>query len=1586
MRLILTIYIFLSFILLAKSQMITESGDIKYGNEWIDYSKQYYKLSVSEDGIYRIPSQQLTNIGVDLNSVIGKDFQIFLNGKEIPIYTSTSGGFVSGDYIEFYGEKNRTHLDSFLFRDKNDILNPEYSMFNDRAEYFLTWSSSLNNRYITIENNLTGTLPNKERNYLHVEKKVINSDFVKPLRDISNHVYKSNYDTGEGFGSLMQQNNNAQFNTYNYVGGAETPTLDIRVATNLGSHSIDIKVNGKTVKNINKNGIQVETHNINLTSVSSTMDISVEGSSIDDKNSISTITCKYPREFKFLNKALFKFELESSSIDRYLEIQDFNLTGDYYVMYDIVNKERFIPIADKPNGLLKVLLPPSINQRKLVLVNVAQAIKPLEEAIAVNFSNISHITNKNYIIITARNAFDDGGTDWVEEYSNYRSSSNGGAFNTAIVYVDDIYNQFGYGIERHPQSINNFIVYVKDYFSNPEYILIIGKGLEYDEIRTEEQLYDARKVFQVPTLGYPGSDNLLAARFGNNYPVLPIGRIAARRYYDIESYLDKVISHENTQYSQTLEDKEWMKKVIHLVGGSPDIIGFIRGSLNKMGNILKGVSFGADVHTYERNSGTEQESVTTRIISDIRKGAAIVTFNGHSGVSGTDFNLSNIENDRYPVFYSLGCYSGNIHKNISSGQSEKFVLNPGGVIVYAGTSGSGFTGALGQLGEELYKNTGGFLYMESVGEIVQKSLETIDNSSSSIGAVTLNQQFTFHGDPAIKLNLSSEPDYTIDYLSVETFPGLINANVDSFELAFDVVNIGKAIDEQLTIKILRDIPDSPSETIYKTITAPKYRNTVNIKVPTHGLEGIGENCFHIFLDPDNSIAEGPSGAEENNELSNSEGVNIFCCSIINNGLEPIYPEDFSIVNKSTVELQASSYNYFSAPQNYTFQIDTTELFNSPSLLSSTVFSKGGMIKWQPNISFNEDKVYYWRVKPESNSEWKNSSFIYKQNSPIGWNQSHYYQYLTDEFLGTAFDGRKFDFEAQVRTVQIIGKKYTPSNSKICFIDGETWGDMNPLDKRPAITISAWGPDYWFRNFSKTDYNSLEAPWENSLSFSYKPYIQDNVVGIKNLLEAIPDSMTIFIYTVLDDGSTGLKPETWAQDSVDLGYNLYSLLEGYGAKKIRQMETKGTVPYIFVFKKGKGIIQEEIGETLDDVIEVEKSVPINKLSGKFKSQLIGPAKTWDKVLWQESNKNQYDVESYIIVYKLDKNKNATVVDTLDSIYELDISNINAADYPYIQLEFYAYDKIYRDPPTIDYWRVLYQGYPDGVLVDNDESYFLSDTLEDGEHLRFQTTIYNNSSVDMDPILVKYTIIKSNNEKIVNSERYPSLLANSSYTIDFDYPSDVLEGTNDFSVEINVDNEQVESNYFNNFGIRRFNVKSSSLPIKMLSFKAQKEKQKVLLIWETNLDINNDLFVVERSFDRVNFEEIGKVNSKREVINKYSYYDLKPNMGVNYYRLREIDINGEFSYSKTVSVIFDDNNVIYISPNPFNSEFVIDTEFNTDNNELRVFDLTGLLVYHTKVPKGNHKIKIKTLDLKDGIYFVEIKNNNKIEVYKIVKTSN
>lgn len=1587
----------ISFISL--NAQIVDGNDIKYGDEWIDYNKQYFKIQVSEDGIYHITFDQLKNSGLDLNTIKGKDFQLFVYGKEVPIYISTNNTFNQNDYIEFYGEKNRSQLDYYLYRTKSDLFNPDYSLFTDTASYFLTWNSTVENkRYRIIDNDLSGSLPSVEKYYIHEEKQVYTSNFNKPLRDSENHVFRSNFDIGEGYGSPLAQENIFTINTSSIYNNGQDAELKIRLATNNGKHQIEFSLDNKTLDTIIQKGFICKDFEfpVSIADLKSSMDLKIKGndnSDIYDKNTVSEIVLKYAREFDFLDKDFFRFKIKQSNSPKYFEIKNFDLEGNNFVIYDLENDLRLVPQIDKVNGLVKFLLPASSTDRDLILVNISKTLNQVGALKPVKFHDFNQDKDRNYIIITDKNAFiDDNQTNWVMEYENYRSSDVGGNFKTLVVDIHNIYDQFGYGIKRHAQGINDFIMFVKDFFTSPEYIFIIGKGLEYNEIRTDDQLNDPLNIFFVPTFGYPGSDNLLAARYNKNYPAIAIGRIAAKNWQQVNIYLDKVKNHENyLQYPQTLEEKMWMKKVIHLVGGTSDIISGIRSSLKVMGSIISNNKFGAFVHTYERTSSTAQESVTKLITDDIESGAGIVTFYGHSGVSGTDFNISNLKNNRYPVFFSLGCYSGNIHTNILSGQSEKFILEENGVIVYAGSSGSGFTGVLAQLAKNIYTLAGTEYYGHGMGEVVQKAIELNGNNTGD-ASVTLNQQFTFHGDPAVRLYTHPGPDYLVDYESTKTNPEVINSNSKDFELKFDVVNLGYNIKDSLMIKILRKLPNGVVDTIYKKIETPGARKSVSINLNTYHTAGIGKNCISIYLDPANKIKELPEPeAENNNQLSDQNGENKYCFYIINNGAKPVYPSEFGIVNKQDIDLQASTYNYFVKSNKYLFQIDTTELFNSPFMKTGEVFSKGGLISWKPDINFENNTVYYWRISPDSISPkapylWENSSFIYLQNSSEGWNQSHYYQYLKDE-PGDIYvnKNRKFTFLNNTHAIRIEGRKYDPANKKIATFNGEGFKSLNPISYRPVITIFGLGPQ-GFVKFPNMNFGNVGNG--GKYAFYFKTETIEQRQGIKNLLELMPDSTTIFIYTFLGDENQSLYPENWANDSISLGYNLYSLLENYGATKIRLMETKGTVPYIFVFKKGKGVISENIGKTINSNFFVEIAVKVLKTSGEFASTIIGPVKKWNKFLWKESDKTDHDF-SFIKLIKFNTNlEPSAAVDSLNSIYEFDISSINTDEYPFLKLEFNSIDGVDRSPVNIDFWRVLYEELPDAVLVNSDEAYFYKDTLDFGDKFKFKTKIFNNSSTDMDSILVRYKIKKQNNEEIIVDKMYAPLLADSFYFIDFEYPVDELIGVNEFSVELNPDRTQKEKYYFNNLGIKRFYVRTDNEnPILDVTFDSEHIMDGDIISPKPEINImvkdNNDFLLLNdiSIFKKLSIvtpkgniiDEPIENNNKLEFIPAESVEDNKAQLiyrpefteeGEYQMTVQASDISGNLSGDNEYKISFriilkEQISNVYNYPNPFSTKtrfiFTLTGADVPENIVIRIMTLSGKVVRElTNIDLGEFKI--------------------------------
>ena len=118
-----------------------------YGNEWIDYNKLYYKITIADDGIHRLTFDDLVAAGVPVNSIPGNKYMLFHHGREQSIYVENSGAsqIEPGEFIEFYGRRNDGTLDSALYISPNDQPHKLYNLYSDSSVYFLTWETGSSN-------------------------------------------------------------------------------------------------------------------------------------------------------------------------------------------------------------------------------------------------------------------------------------------------------------------------------------------------------------------------------------------------------------------------------------------------------------------------------------------------------------------------------------------------------------------------------------------------------------------------------------------------------------------------------------------------------------------------------------------------------------------------------------------------------------------------------------------------------------------------------------------------------------------------------------------------------------------------------------------------------------------------------------------------------------------------------------------------------------------------------------------------------------------------------------------------------------------------------------------------------------------------------------------------------------------------------------------------------------------------------------------------------------------------------------------------------------------------------------------------
>ncbi len=173
---------------------------------------------------------------------------------------------------------------------------------------------------------------------------------------------------------------------------------------------------------------------------------------------------------------------------------------------------------------------------------------------------------------------------------------------------------------------------------------------------------------------------------------------------------------------------------------------------------------------------------------------------------------------------------------------------------------------------------------------------------------------------------------------------------------------------------------------------------------------------------------------------------------------------------------------------------------------------------------------------------------------------------------------------------------------------------------------------------------------------------------------------------------------------------------------------------------------------------------------------------------------------------------------------------------------------------------------------------------------------------------------------------------------------------------------------------------TLPVTYTYFKATRKSKNILLQWQTATEINNDRFEIQRSSNGVSYRAIGEEKGKGNsyMFIDYSYTDYVPSAGINYYRLKQIDIDGRYDYSD-VMVVAGNRAKISITPSTTRGNFNVTTEGAAN---ITVLSTTGQIVSSMYNIDGNFIFDL--FNQANGLYFLRIEmNNGEIYTEKVVK---
>ncbi|MCU0376402.1 MAG: T9SS type A sorting domain-containing protein, partial [Chitinophagaceae bacterium] len=923
--------------------------------------------------------------------------------------------------------------------------------------------------------------------------------------------------------------------------------------------------------------------------------------------------------------------------------------------------------------------------------------------------------------------------------------------------------------------------------------------------------------------------------------------------------------------------------------------------------------------------------------------------------------------------------------------SESFIMaNRRGSVAFISNSDLGAINYQNLLSSEWYKAMAEDLYGKTIGEIQLQALsKAYDRTGSSDFINRCNiEQSILHADPALKLFTANLPDYATEATAIETNPAKIYTESDTMALNVKFFNLGSyASNDSVLLQLHREMPDGSKFELYRNkILAGPIRDSISFSFGIKGLFEEGTNYVIATIDGNTQYSE----QDEDNNIA------VLPMVIERRFVQPVFPYNYSITNQAVPVLKASTTNPTEPEKSYTFQIDTTVLFTSPTLQQWQVVSAGGILETTPPNPLSTDRVYYWRVFPTAPVPPSTATIFSFQveagSSKTGFNQSHFFQKQSITGTMNLNNARDYEFANKENTLFVSHGIFPISGTE----DSHFSVTHNGVMKMASACL---GRSIIFHVFDSLSFE----PWLNvparfgsanscaplrvyNYEFRYAPLSARKT--IMDFLDSVPDGNFVAARLVLDAPYDSALVRFWQNDTTTFGsgISLYHKLKNLGFRDIDSMNRPRT--FFFFFKKGDTTSYSPYTQFSDGLFDRLNAGIFPKTPdtlGKMTSPWMGPANQWDEALWQFT-KHESDSALGNLVLKLWGRHKSGRRDLLYTAYSadstIDISGIDATEYPYMQYEMSASGGYGSMPAQLNFWRLYYEPFADGALSAADSFYFYNDTLKPGlDTLRVALAFKNISNNLLAATNARIFLLSSSGNQIpLGTQVLRQLSPGDTAMIWLERELALPAGTYSLRIAVNEAGSPAEENYFNNLAVVQFEVFDKPLPVKLLLFNALKKEQDALLTWEAKETGDLLYFMVEHSTNGANFKEIGKVSAALPNQQSFTFTHRQPGMGLHQYRLKMVEKNQQIAYSDIKKVNFDWSDKLKLVPNPFNQYFTVVPANPLKTWQLAVRDAAGKLIL---MQKGTGQQKIDMSKFASGVYFAEWISENYRTSHTIVK---
>jgi len=795
------------------SEMPTKSGDDL--NTWADGSVlangNWYKIRVSEDGIYKITYSDLSDMGVSVGSLKSKNIRLYGNGggmlpepndefrhddlqeNAIKVFDGGDGNFNEGDYFLFYGQSPH----QWTLRADISRFYHHRNVYSDFTYYFITTDIGTGKRIesISSSNETPNYTVNKFTDYAFHEEDNVN--LIKSGREWYGEVFD------------FTKNYSFDFNFPNLDATTEHYLRVKTVAKSPSSSSFFGSVDGTTVVTMlvpgvssGPNGDYARTVTaekvFNTTGDNVTVDIQYNKSTTTSTGWLDFIEVNAIRNMSFAGSQVIFRDPHSVGTD-YVSEFIMNNAPQSVEIWEVTDPINVKQVSTTATGNTQRFVLPTPDLKEFVAFN-GDGYLTVEFVETVANQNLHGAGNIEYVIVSHPDFLDQA--NWLADF--HRSFSN---LEVLVATPQMVYNEFSSGAQD--------ITAIKDLMrmfyeraeegNEPKYMLFFGDAsYDYKDIKAENTNFvptfeSVESLHQIGSYATDDYFGFLDPGEGDGYDELldiGIGRFIVRTPEEAQMAIDKV--HQYAKSSASLGD--WRNMITFVAddeNGNTHM-----NQAEQLANFLDTTyrSYNIDkiyIDSYQQIStpgGQRYPDVNDAINTRMEKGSLIMNYTGHGGEVGWAhervLEISDINSwtnyDKLSVFVTATCEFTRYDDpdRISAGEYV-FLNENGGAVSLFTTARATFGGSNLSLNKGFYKyafeKVDGEYY--AMGDLIR--LAKLESTSE-----TNDKKFVLIGDPALKI---AYPNYYVETQSINQ--QTITDNPDTLKALSNVSISGRIIDE-----------------------------------------------------------------------------------------------------------------------------------------------------------------------------------------------------------------------------------------------------------------------------------------------------------------------------------------------------------------------------------------------------------------------------------------------------------------------------------------------------------------------------------------------------------------------------------------------------------------------------------------------------------------------------------------------------------------------------------------------------------------------------------------------------------------------